>query len=250
MPKPPPRYRQIANELRDLIHRDLGPGEQIPSRAELAERYGCADKTVAHAIAVLEGEGLVESRQGSGVFVRRRNPLVVRYANERYKHDESLGTRFFTAEANRQGHRGDQKLLGVEHVIPPPQIAMRLLAEEDEQVLCRRHLLLADDIPVALADAYYRLALARGTALEQMARIERGSAELLTDEMGITLGRSREEVRIREATSDERERLQLRDGEWVYDVLVTLYAEDDTPLRVTAWVMSGDRNAIVFDVPV
>lgn len=245
---PIPLYQRIASDLRALIYRDLAPGQQIPSRTRLIEQYDCTSKTVAQAIQVLVREGLVEPRQGSGVFVRRLQPLVVRYANERYKPDPDLGTRFFTAEANRQGLRGDQKMLDVKRILPPADIASRLLAEEDEMVLFRRHLLLANDVPVSIADAHYRLAIAAGTPLESTERIERGAVELLT-ELGFTIGKERYAQRMREPTDAEHEMLQLRDGEWIIDMLVTLFAADGTPLRVTAWCMSCDRNAFVFDVP-
>lgn len=46
-----PRHQQIAAELRDLIMRgDLGPGTQLPSTAQLVERYGAANATIQHAL--------------------------------------------------------------------------------------------------------------------------------------------------------------------------------------------------------
>lgn len=245
---PTPLYRQIASDLRALINRGLQPGEQIPSRNQLVAQYECTPKTVERAVEVLIGERLVEAKQGSGVFVRRPQPLVVRHVNERGTPDPVLGTRFFTAEANRQGYVGDQRVLDVARIVPPAEIAERLHAGEDEIVLLRSHLLMVGDTPISIADAHYRLGLAAGTPLEDTARIERGAVELLSD-LGFTPGKSRYELRMREPTRDEHELLQLREGEWIADMLVTLFAAGNgTPLRVTAWRMSGDRNALVFDV--
>ena len=70
-PRPP--YQQVANALRAaILTRKLMPGEQLPSGSELAERYGVARATVQQAIRVLRADGLIVSRQGSGVFVRER----------------------------------------------------------------------------------------------------------------------------------------------------------------------------------
>lgn len=70
-PRPP--YVQVANKLRDAIRTGtLHPGEKLPSGSELASRYGVARMTVQNAIRLLRDEGLVVSRQGSGVFVRSR----------------------------------------------------------------------------------------------------------------------------------------------------------------------------------
>jgi DNA-binding transcriptional regulator YhcF (GntR family) len=70
-PRPP--YLQIANQLRAaILTKKLAPGEKLPSGAELAKRYGVARQTVQNGLDILRGEGLIVSRQGSGVFVRER----------------------------------------------------------------------------------------------------------------------------------------------------------------------------------
>src|SRR4051794_35791081 len=70
-PRPP--YVQIANSLRAAVRsRTLAPGEKLPSGTELAKHYGVARMTVQQANRVLREEGLLVSRQGSGVFVRER----------------------------------------------------------------------------------------------------------------------------------------------------------------------------------
>jgi len=75
-PRPP--YVQIANALRAaILTRSLAPGEQLPSGSELARRYGVARQTVQQAFRVLRDEGLIVSRQGSGVFVRARTERPV-----------------------------------------------------------------------------------------------------------------------------------------------------------------------------
>jgi DNA-binding GntR family transcriptional regulator len=68
-----PRYRSVAVELRALIESgELPPGAPVPSESALAARYGIARGTARHALAELEGAGLVEAVHGRGRFVRRR----------------------------------------------------------------------------------------------------------------------------------------------------------------------------------
>lgn len=75
-PRPP--YQQVANALRAaILTRKLVPGEKLPSGNELAQRYSVARMTVQQAIRVLRDEGLIVSRQGSGVFVRERTARAV-----------------------------------------------------------------------------------------------------------------------------------------------------------------------------
>lgn len=83
-PRPP--YLQIASVLRAaILTRKFSPGERLPSGKELAERYGVARMTVQQALRILREEGLVISRQGSGVFVRQRieRPIGLRPHVER-----------------------------------------------------------------------------------------------------------------------------------------------------------------------
>ena len=75
-PRPP--YQQVANALRAaILTRKLAPGEKLPSGNELARRYGVARMTVQQAIRLLRDEGLIVSRQGSGVYVRERTARAV-----------------------------------------------------------------------------------------------------------------------------------------------------------------------------
>ena len=75
-PRPP--YQQVANAVRAaILTRKFAPGEKLPSGNELAKRYGVARMTVQQAIRLLRDEGLIVSRQGSGVYVRERTTRAV-----------------------------------------------------------------------------------------------------------------------------------------------------------------------------
>jgi GntR family transcriptional regulator len=68
-----PLYLQLADVLRDAIESgELGPGDKLPSRSQLCDRYGLAHMTVGRTIDELHREGLLLRRQGSGVYVRHQ----------------------------------------------------------------------------------------------------------------------------------------------------------------------------------
>ena len=68
-----PHYRSMATALRTMIESgELGPGDALPSESALAQQYGVSRGTARHALAELEGSGLVESVHGKGRFVRGR----------------------------------------------------------------------------------------------------------------------------------------------------------------------------------
>lgn len=75
-PRPP--YQQVANSLRAaILTRKFAPGEKLPSGPDLSKHYGVARMTIQQAIRILRDEGLIISRQGSGVFVRERTERPV-----------------------------------------------------------------------------------------------------------------------------------------------------------------------------
>lgn len=68
----PSRRQSIADDLRHLISTGrFKPGERLPSEAQLAARYTVSTPTLRSALALLQGEGLVEKIHGSGNYIRR-----------------------------------------------------------------------------------------------------------------------------------------------------------------------------------
>lgn len=64
------KYRTLAEQLRQQIERGkLQPGDRLPSFVELRARYGATPTTANQVYGLLEQEGLIERRQGSGTFV-------------------------------------------------------------------------------------------------------------------------------------------------------------------------------------
>ena len=66
-----PKYQRIAEWLQQKIaDGTYGPGDKLPSEQELREQFDVSRQTVRSALDVLEEEGLIYGRQGSGSFVR------------------------------------------------------------------------------------------------------------------------------------------------------------------------------------
>jgi len=67
-----PTYVLLAERIKaEWISRpDARPGDKLPAQFELRKMLGASRPTVAKALALLAAEGLVESRQGSGAYLR------------------------------------------------------------------------------------------------------------------------------------------------------------------------------------
>ncbi|MBI2477920.1 MAG: GntR family transcriptional regulator [Planctomycetia bacterium] len=79
-----PIYQQVVNQIKYLVASGrLKQGEQLLPVRKLAEQLLVNPNTVARAYRELEGEGVVESRRGSGVFVSEGiSPLAKREQNK------------------------------------------------------------------------------------------------------------------------------------------------------------------------
>ena len=63
---------QVAEQLAAEIRRGgLAPGDKLPTEARLVQQFGVSRTVVREAVSRLKSLGLVDSRQGSGVFVRQ-----------------------------------------------------------------------------------------------------------------------------------------------------------------------------------
>lgn len=68
-------YIQIYNQIRDaIVSNRYAVGERLPSEKELCAMFNVSRVPVREALSALELNGLVESTQGVGVYVKRTTP--------------------------------------------------------------------------------------------------------------------------------------------------------------------------------
>ncbi len=67
------KYEQLAAILRSEVRQLSRQGQlKLATEAELSQRYHMSRQTVRHALKLLEAEGLIERRQGSGSYILER----------------------------------------------------------------------------------------------------------------------------------------------------------------------------------
>lgn len=68
---------QVAEQLSAEIKQGrLAPGDKLPTEARLVEQFAVSRTVVREAVSRLKSVGLVDSRQGSGVFVKPALPIA------------------------------------------------------------------------------------------------------------------------------------------------------------------------------
>ena len=69
----PLAYLRLRRAIRTVVeHRDIEPGQALPSERDLSQALGLSRVTVRKAIAGLVEEGLLTQRHGAGTFVAER----------------------------------------------------------------------------------------------------------------------------------------------------------------------------------
>jgi GntR family transcriptional regulator len=245
-------YQGIVDELRtSILDGRLSAGERLPSENELAERYATSRPTVRRAIALLKAEGLVNTEQGRGAFVRPKPHVRLLLSGENFRRHRRAGLSGFNAQVEEQGQKPEQRLLEVGWVAAPRDVALRFDLDGDARVVVRRRLFVVDGEPVALCDSYYPPDVAAGTALAEPERIAGGAYGLIEDPdgpIGRRLKRSVDDLVCRMPTPEEVEGLRLGPGVPVVRTLRTVYDVEGRSVEVQDTVAAADKHQFRYEV--
>jgi GntR family transcriptional regulator, transcriptional repressor for pyruvate dehydrogenase complex len=166
-------YEHIVDQIHALIREGRwAPGDQIPPERELAERFRVSRTSVREALRALEMQGIIESRQGGGTFVRTADT-------------EALVPPL--AAAILRGQRELTEVLEVRELIEPGiarLAARRATAEhiaELEQLLERQRDCIAHGRPFVDEDTAFHYTLARAADNHILLRLHNVILDLLRE---------------------------------------------------------------------
>ena len=198
----PPKYLQIAGHIRDqIVLGDLRPGDEVPSEREIATSWQVARPTAARALDVLRRQGLVDSRQGSGTYVR--SSLSAPRARERYERARELGSMYGRSET--------VQFLSTD-MAPAPAHVVEALGLKPGSLAVRRMRLLRGhgDVPIELSTSWFAPDLASSAPrLLVGERLVGGTDKYIAEVTGRRLSYARDEVAARLASTEEAGHLEL-----------------------------------------
>lgn len=238
-----PAYKQVTDDLRERIRSgELPAGARLQSLAELSGHYGVSRDVAREAIGVLRAEGLIETRQGSGTFVRAfaRIPRVsparlakAQWGSGKAIQDLDTGPRWRTVD------------IRVDHPPAPADVAAAFGIETGGKVLSRSRRFLVDERPVQLATSYYRLEMVRDTAIALTDTGPGGSYARLTEE-GHAPTRFIERVVDRAPHPDEQLDLALPRAGRVFHITRFAYTAEDLCVEVNHMVLDADAYDLEY----
>lgn len=243
-----PRYRQIADELRNRITSGALPaGAPLPTEVELMQQWSVARGTVREAIALLRAEGLITTARHRGSHVRPRWPVrrlgMDRYKTETRQRDEQPAEKA-TSFTKDQGIDWSAYTMDKDFTEVPADPALaRLLEVAEGEPLLRRHFVFrSHGVPQQISISYLLLAMVGGTPVADPDNEPwpgGNIAQLAT--LGVNVDQVREQVRTRMPTPDEAKTLGIGDSVPVLTITRTMLAAGRPVEAAVDIVLPGDR---------
>ena len=153
MPQRPFLYVDVAAEIRSrIIKGTLAAGSRLPSLSEFVDQFNVSAITIRRALGELTHEGLIEGRQGLGVFVKAATKIHrVRPGDL----NSSIGD-----EIARAGFKPRLAEIGFNQIKATEETASRLKVTAGSKIVRHQKVTYADEEPIALHTLYMRPRLA------------------------------------------------------------------------------------------
>lgn len=230
-----PLWAAIARHLReDIAEGRYGPGDKLPTEAQLSQRHGVNRHTVRHALAALVDEGLVRTRRGAGAFVAARPA------------DYPIGKRVrFTENLRRAGRSPGREILSMEARAATLEEAALLDVAPGAQILSSHGRSLADGVPMSLSESIYPLERLPG--LEAALTEGRGVTHAL-QLVGVA-DYTRQSTRVSAvlATATQAVVLQLREGDPLLKTTSLNVDPAGVPVEFGRTWFAGDRITFTLE---
>jgi GntR family transcriptional regulator len=194
-------YRQIKELMvKSLEAGEWGPGDSIPSEAELALRFNVSQGTVRKAIDEMAAENMLIRRQGKGTFVATHNDPRSFFRFLRLVPDsgEFSSSTSIPIDCWRAKAGGD--------------VARMLQLDVGAPVIVVQRVLKFDDKPVVADEIYLPAELFADLSLDILKQAEGSLYSLFEERYGVRMIRAEERIRAVSADRLSAEMLGIAEG--------------------------------------
>jgi len=157
-----PVYVRIQDHIRERIAaREFGPGDRLPSEAELSAQFGTTRATVARALRELAFARVITREIGRGTFVA---PLAVKVPFEPTQiqsFEEAVGT--------QHGHIS-YRVLDVRRAPAPAAVATALRVPEGSEVFRLERLRIVAGVPLSVVVRWMTIGIGRRISADAISR--------------------------------------------------------------------------------
>lgn len=231
-----PAYVQLAQGLRQNIAAGkLRPGSALPAERELAARLGVSRVTLRQGLGLLEAEGLLERRRGSGTFVAG--------SAHTSQHLGLLSS--FSDEVRARGSVPGARVLGFVRGRPTPQEALSLALSPTEEVYRLRRLRTSDGDPLAIEESTLPAALIGPLSA---ADVTDASLYALLGERRLAPARAIRHLRAQNADPEQARLLGVEVGAALLNTERVSWLASGRPIEYARACYRGDRYDFVMEL--
>ncbi|MFD6470042.1 GntR family transcriptional regulator [Streptomyces goshikiensis] len=245
-----PRYLQIAEDIVQQIRAGvLGPGDQVPSEAEMIDRYKVSGGTIRKAMLEIRASGLVDTRHGKGSYVKSRPPVRHRSSDRFRRSLRQGGKAAYLAESEQSGATASVSVIYIGPTEAPEGIAERLDVEVGTKVLARRRLYFRNGTPVETATSYLPWDVVRDIPELFEENPGPGGIYARLEDHGHVFAEYVETLQARPAAKAEASELALSPGAPVVHLLRNAVTEEGRVVEVCDTLMAADQFVFEFRIP-
>jgi GntR family transcriptional regulator len=231
---PIPLYYQLKARIEENIETGLWkPGDRVPSESEFERQFGISRTTVRQALGSLVNQGMLTRVRGKGTFVAQ--PRINQHL---------LWLTSFTQDMQARGKKPGARVLQIDVLLAPPQIAKPLLLSLSEKVIAIKRLRLADNLPMAVETSFLIYDLHKDLLDQDLA--QNSLYGLLTKKLNCVPTRAHQEMEAIACPMPEAGLLGVRKGTPVLHIHRTTYDQVGKPFEQVESFYRGDRY--VFQV--
>ncbi|CUH50981.1 phosphonate metabolism transcriptional regulator PhnF [Shimia marina] len=229
-----PIWHSIANTLtEDIAEGRYGPGDKLPTEAELSARFGVNRHTVRHALKSLAENRLVHARRGAGVYVAQ------------VPTDYAIGKRVrFHRNITQAGRLPGKAVLHLETRSADEKECRALDLPPGSQVHVYDGLSLVDDNPIAL----FRSAFPSKrfpSLLQDLDRL-RSVTEALKEHGVADYTRASTRMSAKRASATQALHLKIAEGDPILRTVAVNVDTTQTPVEFGTTWFAGDRVTLTM----
>ncbi len=230
-----PLWKSIAIALTaDIGEARYATGDQLPTEAQLAEKFGVNRHTVRRALAEMADQGLVHARRGAGVFVAARPT------------DYPIGQRVrFHRNVAAGGQLPTKKLLSLNTRAADTREAEALALAPGDPVLVYDGLSLADNAPIALFSSSFPAA--RFPGLRDALSETRSVTQALARCGVADYTRQQTRITAKQANATQALHLRVAEGSPILRTVGINVDADGAPVEYGRTWFAGDRVTLTVD---
>jgi GntR family transcriptional regulator len=229
---PLPKYHQIYLVLREQLQEGRF-NQGVPGELALMRQFGVARVTIRRALSQLVDEGLIAREPGRGT-----RPLTGPDGLASAASGQRAQLSGLLENLVSMGLRTSVKVLSVDELEPPAEVAQRLDMPTGEKVQKAVRVRSTREGPLSYITTWVPQRVARGFGRQELSK---KPILVLMEEAGVRVGRAEQTISARLADAELAQHLDVTVGSALLDVRRLIFDEDDRPVQWLQGVYRPDR---------